>query len=373
MRTVYVFHNYYPVLGGIERAIQKLAEELVKLGHEVHIITSVHGAEDRPKEEELNGISIHRVRSWRLHYPDLTIPREIPRDVLRKADIVHGWSQNSYFAYRICREIKNLGKPIAMYFLGVDYLKHHHNPLIRVFGYPYQKWITWRVVKITDLALVTNEYERELLKKRYGIDATVLPHGIDEIYLKLPNMAEYFRKKYNIEGRIVAYIGRIHPTKGLDLLIKAFAEVAKQVPDAVLVIAGKGDEKYLKKCLRLAEKLGIKDRVKYIGYIPEEDKIALIDASRVVVLPTKHAGESYPLLIDEVRSRGKPILIYFKSPALQTFSDILKVNSRKELSEKLVSVLSIMQTSQFNVSLPTWTQCVNKLSKLYHEVTNSLS
>jgi len=317
MRIVQVFHNYYPVLGGIERAIQKLGEELIKLGHEVHVITSIHGAEDRPREEELNGISIHRVRSWRVYYPDLTIPRETPRDILKEADIVHGWSQNSYFTYRICREAKKHAKPIVMYFLGVDYLKHHYNPLIRAFGYPYQKWITRKTVEITDLVIITNEYEGKLLKERYGIDATVLPHGVDDVYLKLPNMAEHFREKYGIEGRIIAYIGRIHPTKGLDLLIKAFAEVAKQMPNAILVSAGKGDENYLKKCMKLAKKLGIKNKIRYLGYVPEEDKIALIDAADIVVLPTKHAGESYPLLIDEILARGKITIVTDRSKILE--------------------------------------------------------
>ena len=309
MIIAHVFHTFWPVLGGVERAMQRICEELVRLGHGVHVITSTYGVDDRPRYEEVKGIHIHRVKAWTLHFPDLTIPRKIPEDVLKKADIIHGWSQNSYFTYSICREAKKLSKPIVTYFLGVDYLEHHYNPLIRLIGYSYQKWVTQKVVKITDLAIATNEYERKLLKEKYGIDTVVLPHGIDEMYLKLPNMAKHFRRKYGIKGRIIAYIGRIHLTKGLDLLIRACAKVAKQVSDTIVVIAGKGDKKYLKKCLELAKKLGVSNRVKYIGYVSEEDKIALIDAAEIVVLPSRHVGESFPLIIYEVKSRKTPIIV----------------------------------------------------------------
>jgi glycosyltransferase involved in cell wall biosynthesis len=97
--------------------------------------------------------------------------------------------------------------------------------------------------------------------------------------------------------------------KGVDLLIKAFAKVSVMEPDLKLVIAGKGDARYLKKCLNLTKKLGIGGRVKYLGYIPEEDKIGLIDASELVVIPSRHAGESYPIVVDEVKAREKPLVV----------------------------------------------------------------
>jgi len=61
--------------------------------------------------------------------------------------------------------------------------------------------------------------------------------------------------------------------------------------------------------LKIAEKAGVRDRIRVLGYISEEDKIALIDASDIVVLPTRHAGESYPLLINEVLARGKKFIM----------------------------------------------------------------
>jgi len=309
LKIAHVSTLFYPFIGGLEKAVQRVAEEQAKLGHEVYVITSHIYAEDRPKAER-GLINIIRVDSWKNPYPYLIIPREIPEDILKSVDIVIGWGHTYYFVYRIIKEAKEkFKKVVGVYFIGVDYLRHHYNPLFRVLGYQYQKWITKRLAKVVDIAFATNEFERELLKERYSLEASMLPHGVDDIYFKLPDMANQFREKYGIKGRIIAYIGRIHPTKGLDLLIKAFAKISEAEPDLILVIAGKGDSRYLRKCLGIAKKLGIGDKVRYLGYLPEEDKIGLIDASEIIVIPSRHAGENYSILTDEVKARKKPLVV----------------------------------------------------------------
>jgi len=50
MKIVYTHHHYWPVTGGIENVVKALAEGMVKLGHEVHVVTSTHSAEGRPRE-----------------------------------------------------------------------------------------------------------------------------------------------------------------------------------------------------------------------------------------------------------------------------------------------------------------------------------
>ena len=63
MKIVHAFHNYWPVFGGLEKAIKSVAEKLAELNNEVHVITSVLGAEDRPKEEAIGGVYVHRVKA----------------------------------------------------------------------------------------------------------------------------------------------------------------------------------------------------------------------------------------------------------------------------------------------------------------------
>jgi len=371
MKLVYISTLFFPFVGGLEIAVQKVAEEQAKLGHEVTVVTSNAYAEDRPKVEK-DLITVIRVKSWKDPYPYLIVPREIPKDVLKNADIVVGWGHTYYFVYRMVKEVKNLGKPVGMYFIGVDYLQHHYNPLFRVLGFQYQKTLTKRLAEIVDIAFTTNEFEKELLKARYGLDSFVIPHGVDEIYFRLPNMAKYFRDKYNVDGRIISYIGRIHPTKGVDLLIKAFAKVTKTEPDLKLVIAGKGDEKYLRKCLNTAKRLGIDNKIRYLGYIPEEDKIGLIDASELVVIPSRHAGESYPIIVDEVKARGKPLVVtnYGALPyRVKSMVEGIVVNANADsLAEGIAYALKNIDMFKVIERPYTWSEVAKRLVDLHIEV-----
>ena len=375
MKIIHISTLFSPFVGGLEIAVQRVAEEQAKLGHEVYVVTSDAHSGDRPKFEK-NLITIVRVKSWKNSYPYLIVPREMPREILKNADIIMGWGHTYYFIYKMVREAKKFEKPVGVYFIGVDYLRHHYNMLFRVFGYQYQRMLTKRLTKIIDIAFVTNDYEKELLKKRYGLESFVVPHGIDEKYLKTPNIAENFKEKYNIKDRIIAYIGRIHPTKGIDLLIRAFAKVAMKMPDTILIIAGSGDEKYIKKCLRLAERLGVRKRIKFIRYISEEDKIALIDASNVIVLPTKHAGESYPLLINEVLARGKKLIITKGNIASRWIEEkgIAKVVNKdpQELAQAIIDELksenNIIIDSNKTIKILTWRDVAYKLLEFLQQV-----
>jgi len=375
LNIVHISTLYNPFVGGLEIAVQKIAEGQKILQNDVTVVTS-NFIGSLKNIDYINGVAIIRVKVLRSKYPYLIYPIEIPKIFLEKANVIHGWSHNYLFVYKLIRYAKKvLRKPIVVYFIGVDYLKKHHNFLIRFIGYPYQKVITNLFIDTIDLALVTNDYEKKLLREIYGVDSVVVPHGIDEIYLKHPNMEKYFREKYGIENRIISFIGRIHPTKGIDLLIKAFALVSRENPDTTLVIAGKGDEKYIRKCLLLAKKLGISNKIIYLGYIDELDKIGLIDSSDVIILPSKHAGESYPIIVNEVKARGKPIVAtnYGSLPylILDGVEGVIVEPDPRSLASGIIKVLFNNNRYRPVTRINSWSEIVRLLEKIYYEVLSS--
>jgi len=194
---------------------------------------------------------------------------------------------------------------------------------------------------------------------------------VDAQYFETPNMARSFREKYGVEGRIVAYIGRIHPTKGLDLLIRAFIEVVKYESDAVLLIAGKGDVKYLNKCINLARRFSIEDKVKYLGYLSEEDKIGLIDASEFIVIPSRHTGESYPLIIDEAKARGKPLVVTSYGALPHRIKDLVEgvvVDADVDsLARGIKYALSNVNSFRVLEVPHTWSDVAERLITIYEE------
>jgi len=374
MRIVHIHPHYWPVVGGLENVVKALAEGMAKLGHEVHVITSRYGAEGRPREEVVNGVHVYRVKSFRFGYPDLTYPLEYPAKVLKNADVVQAYSQNSLFTYVLAKKSKELGKTLSIYYLGVDYLRMHHNLLIRTIGYRYEKYVTEKLTKITDIALTTNMCESETLKVNYGIESEVVPHGIDEQLVKMPKMDGKFRDKFGIEGNVVAYIGRLHPTKGVDSLIRTFRRICNKVDDVNLVIAGSGNERYVMKLHKLIKELGLEKYVHMLGRISEEDKIALIDVAKFLVLMSKHAGESYPVIVNEALARKKPIIINKVGTVwCIDLPNMVVVNKEDEFISKAVELLTnpnsyselINSLSDFRIEELIWDNIVKKIVNIY--------
>jgi glycosyltransferase involved in cell wall biosynthesis len=306
MKIVHVHHHYYPVIGGIERAIQSLAEELAKMGHEVHVITSRFGAEDRPKEEVINGVYVHRVKALRLHFPDLTYPLEYAEKVIRDADIVHGHSQNSLFTVKVVEKAKKLGIKTAMYFMAVDALYDHPNPLVRFLGPFYASYMLKKAIELSDIKLVRSLRDQVNLGKKYGVEAIFIPDGVPEQLLSHRYCGDEFRTRYSVDGDYALYVGRLHLLKGVDVLMKALHYIVKSAINLKLVIIGPGDVGPYRE---LAQKLDIDKNVLFLGFVDEETKICAIDGSLAVVVPSVcDYVEVYPMIISEAWARSKPII-----------------------------------------------------------------
>jgi len=307
MLIVHVSTYYYPSLGGLERAVQKLAEAQARLGHEVHVVTSTYGAGGRPREERIGDIYVHRVRALKLHYPDLTMPLEIPRDILMRADIIHIHSQNSYFNVRLAEEAKRIGIPVAVHFMAVDALYDHPNPAVRMLSPLYAKYVLKKALRLADLRLVRSLRDSEILRKHYGVeDVYFLPDGIDKEFVEKRNMEKEFREKFGIHEDIVLFIGRLHKLKGLDMLIKASSIVVHNHRDARFVVVGPGDPAPY---MELAKRLGVENRFSFLGFVDEDAKIGALDASVCLVLPSvSDYVEVYPMVISEAWARRKPVV-----------------------------------------------------------------
>ena len=375
MKVVHVSTHYYPVIGGLERVVQSLAEELAKMGHEVHVITSRFGAENRPKEEVINGIYVHRVKALRFHFLDLTYPLEYAEKVLREADIVHGHSQNSLFTVKIIEKAKKLGIKTTMYFMAIDALYDHPNPLIKFLGPFYTKYVLKKAIALSDIRLVKSFWDLEILRNRYGVEALYMPDGVSEDVVNAPNMAEEFREKYGIREPFVVYIGRLHKLKGVDILIKAVSIAVKEHPKLKAVIIGPGDQKPYKE---LAQRLGIENNVIFLGYVDEKIKIGALDASIALVLPSIcNYVEVFSIVISEAWARNKPVVatavgeIPYRVKHMINGILVPPKNPQK-LAEVIITLfndenLRTKLSAEGRKSILTWSQIVAKIINVYKQ------
>jgi len=101
-------------------------------------------------------------------------------------------------------------------------------------------------------------------------------------------------------------LGRIHRIKGTDLLVQAFARVARILPDVDLVIAG-FDDGYLSTVMRIVRAMGIKSRVWFTGAVAGQDRLAAYVDADVFALPSRY--EIFGLVAFEAIMCGTPIVV----------------------------------------------------------------
>jgi glycosyltransferase involved in cell wall biosynthesis len=102
------------------------------------------------------------------------------------------------------------------------------------------------------------------------------------------------------------FLSRVHPKKGVDLLIQALAELRRRGCTASLLIAGPGEQQYVESLKKLAAELGVGENVQFCGMIRGEEKLSLYQAADLFVLPTSQ--ENFGLVLIEALACRLPVI-----------------------------------------------------------------
>ena len=162
-----------------------------------------------------------------------------------------------------------------------------------------------------DRIVAATEHERRLLTQIYRVPAervAVIPLGVD-LEQFTPGARDEARARLGVplDERLLLAVGRIEPLKGLDILIRALAQLNERQP-AVLAIIG-GDERAaadIGRLRALAEELGVGDAVRFLGSRPHEALPDYYRAADVVVVPSFY--ESFGLVAVEAMACGVPVV-----------------------------------------------------------------
>ena len=201
---------------------------------------------------------------------------------------------------------------------SLDPWHRRHHPLRKqIYSRLFEHSVLDRSSAIHD---VTAEEMR--LASAAGIRAPglVIPHGVDvEQYTHLPAPGAFRARHHLASNRIVLFLGRITPKKGLDLLVQAFDLIHQVEPDARLVIAGPDDEGYGPTVRNDIASRHIEQFVTFAGMVEGQEKLELLADADVWVLPSY--AENFGLAALEAMCSGLPTVL----------SD--KVNIHKEFAQ----------------------------------------
>ena len=334
MKCLHIIHRYWPARGGSEKFFIEISERLAAEGNEVTVFTTdaidiqhywLPGKELNDITHEVhNGVDIHRfrVRRFPKHPQALRVLGKVPglgpkslfsfpsplvpgmlKQIFTKErfDIVHAtalpYDSILYTAFRVA---KQQGIPLVyspFFHLGEE----GADDVRKYYTRPHQM----KLVKSADRVTVQTSIERDFLAS-HGFDEKkmlMLGMGINPEELDGGDAAR-FRSKHDIKGPIVCYIGPRTFDKGTFHLLEAMQKLWASGDPSILVLAGTDIEDFRRYHEKLPEK--VKSKCILLDFIPEEDKLDLLDACSLLALPSR--SDSFGIVFLEAWYYSRPVV-----------------------------------------------------------------
>jgi D-inositol-3-phosphate glycosyltransferase len=166
------------------------------------------------------------------------------------------------------------------------------------------------VLTAADRVICATELERDALRTLYGADddkTAVIPLGVDLDRFR-PAAKQDARGALGLDNeRIILFVGRIEPLKGVDILINAASLLESDVECTVLVVGGdEASQSEVAELQDLARDRGIEHRVAFVGAVDHETLPLYYNAADVCVVPSHY--ESFGLVAVEAMASGVPVV-----------------------------------------------------------------
>lgn len=350
MKILYFTQLFYPaVFGGGEYIFYHWAKELVKKGHEVFVITQrLH---ETKSHEIVDGINIFRVGSA----PKLsgTLPVGLYSNISflissyfqgikigkkYNVDVIHSNTYIPVFSAQWCANklhIPHIATVHDVYYTSKkDFWKNWSEQsqmswISKIAGPKIEKMIAKK--KVTAFHTVSEKSKSDLLELGVSREISVIPNGIDV-------------NDYNIETteskNQVIFVGRLIFYKNIEIIIDAINKVVKKIPDVKLVIVGDGPQKL--ELIKKVESLDLQSSVTFTGNISEQEKIQLINESRILLNPSLIEG--FGIVVLEGFACKKPILVSDSKPLSDLITEsedgyVLPAHDSDKWAEKIIGLL----------------------------------
>lgn len=326
--------SFYPPhhIGGDAIHVKYLAEELVKRGHEVHVLYSMDAyrvkIKRRKSKEKQNlhrdGVYIHiiktpfnisayesyiigasqyvarkfenlikEVKTDIVHHHNISL---LGFDIFRKrGDYLNIYTAHDYWL--ICQQnnLLRYGKILCnrASFLSCTFCALTLKKPLQLWR--YTKWYK-NTIKDIDVVIAPSIYLKNRIVKKLDVKAVVIPNFAPTPPSPIPSSS--FEDFY-------LYAGVLEPHKGVMELVKAFKDASSRI-NSKLIIVGEGSLKL--KLQAYVNKHGLENKVLILGYVRHDQLYSLLKDAKAVIIPSK-CPENCPLIALEALSVGTPIIV----------------------------------------------------------------
>ena len=287
MKILQVTPRYPPHTGGVETHVKEISERLVDRGHEVVVHTADLGP-DVEGWELRNGVEVHRHRGFSAGGAFHVAPGIASSICQSDADVVHAHNYHSLPVFFASLGVTDERFVVTTHYHGGS-ANSFRDRLLSVYE-PIGKW----AVQQADEVIAVSEWERDRLREDFGVDATVIPNGVE--------IERFASAEPEVRDRpYLLTVGRLEEYKGVQYVIRAM----RKLEEFDLLVAGSGP--YREDLERIAVEEGVEDRVEFLGYVDDDRLPGLYAGADVYV--TLSEFEAYGMTVAEALAAGTPCVV----------------------------------------------------------------
>jgi glycosyltransferase involved in cell wall biosynthesis len=382
----FICPQFFPAVtyGGPVFSTLHTSKELVKLGFKVLVSTTNANWKTKLKVDTDKYIQLEE-NLWVKYYNETIINRfsyslafNLWREI-RKSDIV-------FIQY-----VFSISTPI-----GLIYAKVFRKPVLLSPRGSFAEWILshgkskkeWLSFLIKPFAgsiywhATSLQEKKEILSVFPNAKVIIIPNGVKleeyegRSYLSRPEFILKYTGAICQPSHIIVSMGRIQKKKGFDILIKSFAIIVNEYPDAILCIAGE-DEGELPALKTLAVELEVEQKVFFVGQIANKDKTDFFANADLFVLPSHN--ENFGNVYAESLASGTPIVASCHTPwdEVEKFCCGKWVNNTPEDTASAISELFKVDLQQYGdngkeyIKKFTWPSIAREFERQIKEIVKS--
>lgn len=322
MNICFITPEYYPISGGTGSYVYYLSRMLVKRNNSVFIVTKGNNC----KKERINtnlGIMQIGVSEIPLIGPLLFFRRsgkslkalgtDFPVDVAHaNLPLIPSFVIPGDFGKTLISTVHSTWEGEAKALEREPFWRLNLNEkVVRCFR-DVLKFFEHRLLKRSDMIIAVSEFTKREILKSYddvpGGKIKVIHNGVDvERFSPAVDKGALKRKfGFREEDLLILYVGRLYSRKGLPTLIEAIPKVVRKFNDVKFIISGRGLKDEEEKLRRHAKRLGVEDKLVFLGYFPDEDLPDLYRAADMFVFPSIY--ENLPFAMLEAMASGLPVI-----------------------------------------------------------------
>lgn len=310
MQILRIIASMDPKGGGPSEGIRQVSQALLLRGHHTECLSLDDPAADWLADQP---VQVHALGPGKGSYGYAPAMKQwLDANAARfDAIIVSGlWQYHGFAAHEV---LTSLHIPYMVFTHGMldPWFKRTY-PLKHLKKMLYWPWGDYRLLRDAHAVLFTSEQERVLASQSfrlYRARERVVHYGTSMPPKDGEALREEFLQRHSaLRGkRLLTFLSRIHPKKGCDLLVEAFATLAHRNPALHLVMAGPDQSGMVPALQERIGQLAMSDRVTWTGMLQGNQKWGALYASEAFVLPSHQ--ENFGIAVAEALGCGVPVLI----------------------------------------------------------------